>query len=78
MERAEFAEIFAKATVLNFALLTFWLICFIRHREWGYRWHSRWFLDLSKRSYDRIHYGGMMLYEIMIIIFCLTPALVLR
>ena len=47
MERAEFAEIFAKATVLNFALLTFWLIAFIRHREWGYRWHSRWFIDLS-------------------------------
>ncbi|HGY5542017.1 MAG TPA: DUF6868 family protein [Prochlorococcus sp.] len=49
----------------------------MRHRDWGYRLHSRWFRDLSKSSFDRIHYRGMMQYE-MIIIFCfLTPALVL-
>ncbi|WP_413410359.1 MULTISPECIES: hypothetical protein [unclassified Prochlorococcus] len=28
--------------------------------------------------YHRIHDGGMMLYEIMTIIFCLIPALALR
>ena len=78
MDRAQLAEIFTKATILNFSILAFWFIAFIRHRDWGYRLHSRWFRDLSKSSFDRIHYRGMMQYE-MIIIFCfLTPALVLR
>ncbi|WP_413410313.1 DUF6868 family protein [Prochlorococcus sp. MIT 1313] len=64
--------------ILDGFLGTTWIICICVHGC------KKIFQSFSKEikkpnnSYHRLHDGGMMIYEIMIILFCLTPALVLR
>ncbi|WP_291775457.1 DUF6868 family protein [Castellaniella sp.] len=41
-----------------------------------YRLHSRWF-RISNETFDAVHYGGMAIYEIGILLFNLVPRLAL-
>ena len=63
--------------VLNIGLLLYWLVLLKFAHEWVYRFHSRWF-ELSRQTFDAIHYAGMAFYKICIFLFNLTPYLVLR
>ena len=56
----------------NYAVLLFWFAAFILGRGWLRRLHGKWF-NLSDAAFDAIHYGGMAIYKIGILLFNLAP-----
>jgi len=67
----------AWCTVINWGLLLWWFLFFIMAHDWVYRFHSKWF-DVSVEKFDAIHYAGMGIFKISIILFNLVPYLALR
>ena len=64
-------------TVINGGVLLAWFITFTVAHEWIHRIHGNWF-QLSKESFDAIHYGSMSFYKMSILLFNLVPYLALR
>ena len=63
-------------TILNVALMVFWFLFFCLGHDLMYRFHTKMF-DLTKESFDAIHYGGMAVFKIAIFMLNLVPYLVL-
>jgi len=59
-------------TIINLVFLTCWFAFFALGRNFIYRTHSRWF-KLSEEQFDTIHYCGMGLYKVLIIMFNIVP-----
>lgn len=59
-------------TVINYAVLVVWFLVYVYAREWMRQIHSRWF-HLSDENFDVIHYSGMALYKVGIILLNLVP-----
>ena len=57
---------------LNYAILFIWFGSFIFAHDWMYRMHGRWF-KLSVETFDAIHYGGLSVFKIGIILLNLVP-----
>ena len=64
-------------SLINLGLLVWWFLFFSLAHDWTYRFHHKWF-SLSPERFDVIHYSGMALYKIGIILFNLVPYLALR
>lgn len=62
--------------LVNYALLTLWFAVFVLAHDWLRRLHGRWF-TLDDATFDAIHYAGMALYKIAVLVFNLVPWLVL-
>ena len=63
-------------TVINYGVLLLWFLIFIFAHDWMHRLHGRWF-QLTVEQFDAIHYTGMAIYKIGIILFNLVPYLAL-
>ena len=63
--------------VINMGLLIWWFLFFTMAHDWMYRMHTKWF-KLSVDAFDTIHYSGMGLFKIGIILLNLVPYLALR
>jgi hypothetical protein len=63
-------------TCLNYALLLVWAGVFVFAHDWMYRLHGRWF-KLSVETFDGIHYAGLAIYKIGILLLNLMPLLAL-
>ena len=63
-------------TVINYGVLLLWFLIFIFAHDWMHRLHGRWF-RLTVEQFDAIHYTGMTIYKIGIILFNLVPYLAL-
>lgn len=63
-------------TALNYGLLLVWFLVFALAHDWLQRLHGRWF-RLSKDQFDAIHYAGMAIFKIGIMLFNLVPFVVL-
>ncbi|HEV8592018.1 MAG TPA: hypothetical protein VGQ55_07945 [Pyrinomonadaceae bacterium] len=63
-------------TIINYAILVLWFAAFILAHDFLYRIHTKWF-KLSPDSFDSMHYGGMSVYKIGIMLFNLVPLIVL-
>ena len=63
-------------TVINYGVLLLWFLVFIFAHDWMHRFHGRWF-RLTVEQFDAIHYTGMAIYKIGIILFNLVPYLAL-
>ncbi len=61
----------------GYAFLFLWFFAFVFARDWIRRLHGRWF-RLSDAAFDAIHYGGMALCKIGILLFYLAPLLALQ
>lgn len=61
---------------VNYAVLLIWFIAFVFAKSWIRTLHGKWF-HLSDSSFDAIHYGGMAIYKIGILLFNLSPLIVL-
>lgn len=72
----EFKEILLWCLGLNYAILIIWFGVFIFAHDWIYRMHSRWF-KLSIETFDAIHYAGLAVYKIGIILLNLVPLIAL-
>lgn len=67
----------AWSTVINLLILLTWFLLFALARDWLYRLHGRWF-TFSKEAFAALHYGGMGLYKLGILLCNLCPYLALR
>lgn len=63
--------------VMNYAVLSLWFFVFISAREWLQGLHARWF-HLTAGQFDALHYGGMAVYKIGVLLFNIVPYLALR
>ncbi len=64
------------STVLNYMILLVWFLVFIFAHDFIHRLHGRWF-HLSRERFDTLHYGSMAVFKLGIILFNLTPYIVL-
>lgn len=58
--------------VFNYVILMVWFIAITAAHDGVYRLHTRWFA-LSRETFDAIHYGGMAVYKIGILLLNLAP-----
>ncbi len=63
--------------VINFAVLFVWFTGFMVARNWMFKVHGKWF-KLSQEQFDAIHYAGLGLFKMSIVLFNLAPYLALR
>ncbi len=63
-------------TVINYGILIVWFLVFTLAHDWMQRLHGRWF-RLSANQFDVLHYAGMAIYKIGVILFNLVPLVVL-
>ncbi len=63
-------------TVINYGILLIWFLFFAFAHSWIQGIHGRWF-HLSRDQFDAIHYAGMAIFKIGIILFNLVPFVVL-
>ena len=63
-------------TVINYGILLVWFLCFVFAHDGMHRLHGRWF-HLSREQFDALHYAGMSVYKIGILLFNLVPFAVL-
>lgn len=73
----EFAHSFLLwCTVINYGILMIWFLVFAFARDRIRRFHCRWF-RLSDEQFDALHYIGMSIYKVGILLFNLVPLVVL-
>jgi len=63
--------------VINYGVLIVWFLFFMLAHDWMYQLHGRWF-HLSVEQFDALHYAGMALYKIGILLLNLVPYIALR
>lgn len=63
-------------TVINYGILLVWFLAFVYAHDWMLRLHGRWF-RLSRDQFDALHYAGMSVFKIGIMLFNLVPLVVL-
>jgi hypothetical protein len=61
----------------NYGILFLWFLAFWMGHDWMFRLHSRWF-RLSQERFDAIHYAGMTVYKVGILLLNLVPYVALR
>jgi len=61
---------------LNYLVLLIWAGVFVFAHDWMFRLHSRWF-RLSVETFDAIHYAGLAVYKIGILLLNLVPLVAL-
>lgn len=69
-------ELLLYSLAFNYAILLIWFGAFSLARGWMYRLHSRWF-NLSAQTFDALHYAGMAVYKIGIIMLNIAPLVAL-
>lgn len=70
-------DMLAWCAVINLGLLIGWFLFFSLAHNWMYSLHQKWF-QLTVEQFDTIHYVGMALFKIGILLFNLVPYLALR
>ena len=63
--------------LMGFGLLTLWWLAFAIARDRIIALHGRWF-RLAPGHFDLVHYTGMALLKIAVIVLFLLPCLALR
>ena len=63
--------------LINFGLLLWWALFIVFAHDFVYRMHTKWFV-MTRERFDAIHYAGMMLYKLAIVLFNLVPYIVLH
>ena len=62
--------------VINYAVMLVWFGAFVYAHDWMYRVHTRWF-KVSVETFDALHYMGLSLYKIGVVLLNLVPLLAL-
>lgn len=63
-------------TLINYIILLIWFAAFSFAHDALYRLHSRWF-RIPVERFDALHYGGMAVYKIGVLLLNLTPLIAL-
>jgi hypothetical protein len=76
MTMNEFKNVLLWCLGINYAVLIIWFCVFVLAHDRMYGLHSRWF-KFSVETFDAIHYAGLAVYKIGILLFNLVPLVVL-
>ena len=76
MTTNEIRDVLLWCTGINYAVLLVWFGVFVFAHDWMYRIHGRWF-KFSLETFDAIHYAGLAVYKIGIILLNLVPLIAL-
>ena len=76
MNRDTLRDVLLWSLVINYGVLLIWFAAFTLAHDRLYRLHSRWF-TLSRQTFDAVHYGGMAVYKIGILLLNLAPLVAL-
>lgn len=76
MSVKEIHDFLLYSLVINYLILLIWFGFFVNAHDFIYRMHSRWF-NISMQTFDTIHYSGLAIYKIGIIMLNLVPLLAL-
>lgn len=63
-------------TVINYGILLVWFLFFVFAHDGIQRVHGKWF-HFSREQFNALHYIGMAIFKIGIILFNLVPYVVL-
>ena len=63
-------------TIINYGVLLLWFAVFVFGHDWIQSVHGRWF-HLSHEQFDVMHYAGMSVFKIGILLFNLVPFIAL-
>ena len=63
-------------TIINYVILVLWFIVFVSAHEWMQGLHGRWF-RLPPEQFDALHYLGMSIYKLGILLLNLVPLIAL-
>lgn len=63
-------------TLINYLILLIWFAAFRFAHDALYRLHSRWF-RIPVERFDALHYGGMAVYKIGVLLLNLAPLIAL-
>ena len=61
---------------INYGVMLVWFGVFVYAHDWMYRLHTRWF-KLSVETFDALHYAGLSIYKMGIILLNLVPLIAL-
>jgi hypothetical protein len=64
-------------TILNYAVLLLWFMVFVLAHDRMRRLHGRW-IQLSAAQFDALHYAGMTVYKVGILLLNLVPYVALH
>ena len=76
MTANELKEVLLWCVGINYVVMLVWFGVFVYAHGWMYRLHTHWF-KLSTETFDALHYAGMSVYKIGIILFNLVPLVAL-
>ena len=76
MTMYEIKDVLLWCVGINYAVLFIWYGIFVFAHDWMYKMHSHWF-NLSVENFDSIHYIGLAVYKIGIILLNLVPLVAL-
>ena len=76
MTPTEIKEILLWSVGINYGILVLWFGAFSAAHGPLYRLHARWF-KLSIESFDAIHYAGMAIYKVGVLLLNLVPLIAL-
>ncbi len=76
MSVREVRDVLMWCTIINFGVLLLWFAMFVQAGDWIYRLHGRWF-PMPREAFTVVHYSGMGLFKLAILIFNLVPFLAL-
>jgi len=62
--------------VINYGVLLIWFAAFTLAHDRIYALHHRWF-SISRETFDALHYGGMAVYKIGVLLLNLAPLVAL-
>ena len=76
MATNEIKETLLWCTAINYLILIVWFGVFSIAHDWLYQLHVRWF-KLTDDTFDILHYAGMSIYKIGVLLFNLVPLIAL-
>lgn len=76
MDVGQVERMLAWGAAINYVILLVWFGIFALGHDWLYNLHVRWF-KLPAACFDAVHYAGMAIYKIGILLFFLVPLLAL-
>jgi hypothetical protein len=63
-------------TIINYGVLIVWFLAFMLAHDFLFRLHGRWF-RIPLERFDAVHYSGMAVYKIGILLLNLVPLIAL-
>ena len=77
MNMMQFSDFLLYSALINYAILIIWFLLFIFAKDWMKSLHGQWF-KLTDQQFDVVHYSGMAIYKIGILLLNLVPFIALK